>query len=71
MIKVRIKVHSVSILLGQWITLEGGGMPTMLYAIVVSILLGQWITLEGWKVKLRSLRSYRFNPSGSMDYFGS
>ena len=113
-------VFEVSILLGQWITLEGFGVVAPknrlrkfqsfwvngllwkiirelpycvlakfqsfwvngllwkqtlqflhLFFIIVSILLVQWITLEGRAVGLPPFFSKRFNPSGSMDYFGS
>ena len=37
---------SVSILLGQWITLEAATTKTLIFRDIVSILLGQWITLE-------------------------
>ena len=45
----------VSILLGQWITLEG--QKTMLLKSIsnVSILLGQWITLEAFLVQSKRL----------------
>ena len=36
----------------------------------VSILLGQWITLEEYAVLSELIINVRFNPSGSMDYFG-
>ena len=38
--------RTVSILLGQWITLEGFGLFSVRCSLSVSILLGQWITLE-------------------------
>ena len=37
----------------------------------VSILLGQWITLEAWLIDRKEWEYSSFNPSGSMDYFGS
>ena len=87
----------VSILLGQWITLEdifrygdaalsilrfqsfwvnGLLWKGRLYSayseqVSVSILLGQWITLEVCSCSTRLMPSSCFNPSGSMDYFGS
>ena len=39
--------------------------------VVVSILLGQWITLEDIVVRHSGELLQGFNPSGSMDYFGS
>ena len=39
--------------------------------IIVSILLGQWITLEVEACVALGLCLLCFNPSGSMDYFGS
>ena len=38
---------------------------------LVSILLGQWITLEVTSAKIDIAALVGFNPSGSMDYFGS
>ena len=39
-------LKKVSILLGQWITLEEGDFVLADDTVKVSILLGQWITLE-------------------------
>ena len=86
----------VSILLGQWITLEVDKHLCWLNAPLkfqsfwvngllwkkcwecrsmtwwaVSILLGQWITLEEAVAHWCAGTTSGFNPSGSMDYFGS
>ena len=50
------------------------GLPCLRESVTpesVSILLGQWITLEGRKRPDFGRFLVRFNPSGSMDYFGS
>ena len=45
--------------------------PELGLHVLVSILLGQWITLEVNIIAKVCKFFMRFNPSGSMDYFGS